>query len=356
MIGMSSIAGFGDDSGIEMDSLGIALEDTTAVPISPQLIQRLIDKQTYLEASIAETCRILSSLRTEQSMLVESIAQLASSVHQLKDSVNRLSAIGMKTGDFEIETRGSAQHTRQVSSSVPASLIRGVWVDQYPLKELPVPFDYLKKLCDATMLPFSPNVKSAVGSALSKYIDQIEDNNRIHETILVVLSDPDHSAIAEMRRLVLQQMKLLGGYLAFMLPFELSSLLNRVRGINIGKFVMSDEVERSSMVKPNSGYGVISPDHMCKGFIMKAVKALKDGGYTRTSCTSLYHALATGGIKTDGSIQPSNLKERDAVVTLTHVPSTPVKTTSLNVSHIPVMSADDMFSPVKHHHSDILNP
>jgi hypothetical protein len=72
-------------------------------------------------------------------------------------------------------------------------------------------------------------------------------------------------------------------------------LLNKTQGINAGNLLSDPIVNEKTMVKPHGGYHRFSQDHMSKANIMKAVKLLRTSGFNKTSCTKLYHALATGG-------------------------------------------------------------
>jgi hypothetical protein len=97
-----------------------------------------------------------------------------------------------------------------------------------------------------------------------------------------------------------------------MLPLAISSILNKVTGINRGKFVMNPNlaINMKTMVRPNDGYGGLGDKFMEATNAMKALNfLLRASGFTKASCTRLYHALSTGGITEDGKLIPSTVKD-----------------------------------------------
>jgi hypothetical protein len=153
---------------------------------STGLLEDVANRQQELEISLSEATRILSSITTEQSKILETLSALQSSVDHLRDSVNTLSATNIGSGNFEVESFGNSQHTRQMSTSVPASLIRGIWYHNNPQTPAPVSFAYLKKLCDAAMGKYPDSCKRKMGASLGKYIDLIDTDNQVHSSILII--------------------------------------------------------------------------------------------------------------------------------------------------------------------------
>jgi len=327
-------------------SIDLHLGDTNVELDNKNGIAELLNRQIEMESSVIELTRAVSSLRTEMTALTELVHGLQTSTDHVKDSLNKLVSLGIMSGNLEVATASSGQYTRQVASSVPAAIIRGIWYDHNPKEPLPVAFTYLKKLCDATMGTFGDNTKREIGSILSKYIDQIESNNQVHGAMLLLMCSNADMAMAEMRRLLLATLKILGTWLAFMLPSNLTSILARVSTMNQGYIIYDSKANSKDMVKPNDGYDRISVSFLDKGPVMKAIKLLNASGFSKANCTQLYHSIATGGVQSDGKIAPSEAKEGTPLLDL--FAPTPTKSASVRVSSsVQSLKLDDIFSPMK---------
>ena len=180
----------------------------------------------HIPALCDDMCAIghLDSVLRQQAIL-DAVSDMARDIKEMRDANNNMCASNIDSGAFEVGSPGSAQNTRGMSTSVPAALIRGVWYDVYPKEPLPVPFKYLKSICDAAMGEFPDGVKNRMGAVLSKYMEQIDGNVKIHEPILIILCRINDRYGAETRSLCMSLTKVLGTHLVFLLPSRLNLVL-----------------------------------------------------------------------------------------------------------------------------------
>jgi len=317
--------------------------------VDTHTLRHTLVPDTAVHNTLIDLTRAVSAMRVEQQALCANLALLQKSVDEMKDNLNAYVAVSTDSGTYQVEDHGTASHTRQVSSGVPAALIRGIWYEHNPGSALPVDFAYLKKICDATFPSFSGNTKRVVGTAMSRYIDQIDHSVGVSSSMLIILSRPNDLDMAEMRRMVLSNINTLGTSLAFMLPFSVSSLLNRVSVINNGKFVLRPQPNTKDMLKEHDGYDRLSDEHRGASNVIKGLKLLKASGYTKSACTKLYNAIATGGVQQDGKLVPSDVKEGRPVTDLgVREPRTDVSSPTKSQSTVRhEFNVDDIFSPIR---------
>ena len=139
--------------------------------------------------------------------------------------------------------------------------------------------------------------------------------------------------------------KIVGTYLAFLLPGKLNSVLNRIDAVNNGKLVLRDNAKPSSMVKPTDGYDRFKSTYIDNVGVRRAIKALKISGFRKNDCAGLYHAISTGRISSDGRLDPTPIKEGTPILSLFPDADTPSK--NVTFSGVPSRNVDDIMSPIK---------
>lgn len=333
---MGDLEGFGDATS---HALGVQTDTSNDAPNESITMALLYAKLEEIHIAVMEESRAASATRTEQATMKKIILSAITKIEAVQDDINSMRALMTVSGDINVDTHPSAVYTRAVSTTIPAAMIRGLWYERNPTVPLPVPFQYLIALCDSVMGEFKGNTKRLIGAALSSYVETLNDNNMVHKPMLLLMCQNNDTNMAEFRRILLDALKILGTHLAFMLPFELSKLLNRITTINAGEFVLNKSEVEKSMLKPHDGYSRIAKEHMEAGKNMKAIKKLRDAKFSRTSCTVLYNAICTGAVESDGKIIPSTAKEGKPVASFL---STPTRVTSVSSADKSISREDRM--------------
>lgn len=110
--------------------------------------------------------------------------------------------------DDIVESQAScSSHTRQVSSTAPACIIRSCWYKHYPQNDLEVTIEYLKSVCDCIFPKLEPRINSLLGSMLSKHIDTYEHNSDIDNHMMMVLYSGQDVVLSEGRNAIIRTLK-----------------------------------------------------------------------------------------------------------------------------------------------------
>ena len=175
-LSMGDLPGFSsnDAASARPSSLGVVSESRPMANPPPDNYSTMLKNQEYMEASIVELTKMMTSMRSTQQAMLTTIGHLSTDIKDMRDANNNMHASNIDSGAFEVELQGNAQNTRGMSTSVPAALIRGAWYDVHPDEPFPVPFKYMKSICDAAMGEFPTGVKSSMGGVLSKCIRDID--------------------------------------------------------------------------------------------------------------------------------------------------------------------------------------
>jgi len=179
------------------------------------MITKVMVNQERMEMATDDVCRMVSSLSMDQSSMQASVMSIKHSMDNLRDSVDSLTVLNIMSGNIDVETHASSAATRAMSTTVLASLIRGLWYDANPTTAFPVAFKYMKSLCDSVMESFPNNTKSAMGASLSRYIEMAENIPDIHNSMLMVICNADDSHACETRHKVIKMIAVLGTHLSF---------------------------------------------------------------------------------------------------------------------------------------------
>jgi hypothetical protein len=199
---------------------------------------------------------------------------LREEIRELKDTTRRTEAIigsqiHTEDGVNAVSHSRDAKNTRRVSSDVVAAVIRSIWHTSMGNEVcLPVDMAYLSKLCDTCFVKMAGDAKSDLGIMLMDQIAAIDSDAAAGSNIIRVLTTTGSTLTATMLRHMLDCIQLLGTTYAFMIPYALSSLLNRVQNFNGNTTVLKPTVDERTMICPHSGYNV-------KGSLVKESRHMK---------------------------------------------------------------------------------
>jgi len=224
------------------------------------------------------------------------MSALEEEVRQLRDVTGRTQAIvgsAVYTDNEACATPHAkdAQVTKKVSSAVVAAVIRSIWYDNMGLN-IPLPLDmkYLSSLCNACFGSMDGASKSNVGVMLTEQIASIDSDANAGSYIIAVLTSTSNVLASNMRKMLLDCIKLLGTTYAFMIPYELAALLNRVTTFSEDKTLLNGSVNETVMVRPHGGYN-IKGDAFTEPRYMKAFIKTTKIGNTKPNATRLCKAI-----------------------------------------------------------------
>jgi hypothetical protein len=314
------------------------------------LIQSLRRELRVAFTSISETNEMVSKQQVIIAMMSNSINQLTKTVDTMANDVqvltNSLNVAIRNQSQDEQDTPKVANNTRQVTSTIPAAVIRGIWYDNRT-DVFPVEFAYLKRLCDATYTRIHPDSKSRLGASLANCISGAEDNVNIHKSILTTICITTTYDNAEMLRVLMEIIEQLGTNIAFLLPSSLSTLLNRVEVLLDTGDVLKDNYDAAKMVRYKQGYDVISTKAITDRRVIKAVRRMVDSKLTKSGGMAIYNALSTNSIALDGKITPAPTSSTPALFMEHESTTTPAKEEAAETSADESFTIDDILSPVK---------
>jgi len=105
-----------------------------------------------LKAMVIDMAHTISSLVNTTETLVQEVCHLKSKVQTIYDSQNAVVAsitnYSISNGNIVASESSSSTHTRQVSTTVPACIIRSFWQRNKPNEDMGVSIKYLRALCD----------------------------------------------------------------------------------------------------------------------------------------------------------------------------------------------------------------
>lgn len=250
---------------------------------------------------VSDTSSQIYNLTTLVKSMSLRMTEMQQEINSLRSIVGRTEAVVSSTIPQESQSQGrDANNTRAVNTRVPAAIITSLWLTHHKGKVFPVKFDYMCRLCAACFGELDTKTRSDIGVSLSFYIDQIGSNGDVGNHILTALSGTQTQAKADMMRNLMGMINLLGTYYAFMLPIELSSLLNRVNNISVGEFILADKADEDSMVCPYGGFNRVAEDVMYDKRITKALGIASKPSHTRMSATKLCKSIESSTIDSDG--------------------------------------------------------
>jgi uncharacterized coiled-coil protein SlyX len=311
------------------------------------LIQSLRRELRVAFTSISETNEMVSKQQVNIATMSNSMNQLTKTVDTMANDVQVLTnSLNVAIRNQSQDTPRTANNTRQVTSTIPAAVIRGIWYDNRT-DVFPVELAYLKRLCDATYTRIDPDSKSRLGASLANCISGAEDNVNIHKSILTTICITTTYNNAEMLRVLMEIIEQLGTNIAFLLPSSLSTLLNRVEVLLDTGAVLKDNYDAAKMVRYKQGYDVISTKAITDTRVIKAVRRMVDSKLTRSGGMAIYNTLSTNSIAPDGKITPAPTSSTRALFTEHESTTTPPKEEAAETSADESFTIDDILSPVK---------
>jgi hypothetical protein len=287
-------------------------DDIGALSLSNQM-PSLVTQIGDVKGMVTDMAHQVSSIRGLITNLQQELAFMKEKMQQISDNVQGVKAAGevglhlygtSVTSDEDTSERSghkSSVHTKQVSSTVPACVIRSCWYKHYN-KEMPVTMEYLKKLCDAVCPTLDTSVKSELGIRLRTYIDNHDSNVEIGNSMLLVLSDSNDVTASDGRRAILGLLKGLGTKFAFMLPKSMSELLGRVDVIHTGVIVMATKNASDGVIGLGSGYDIMAEKVINRPRVFMGLKSLAKSNPTNQDIKYFLNAIRQGYIDDKGKI------------------------------------------------------
>ena len=280
------------------------------------IIKKLMDLGVVTSASssaILETKNMVIDLAHNISTLNETVAALKEenvrlvakmqAVSDKQDTVVTATSTYDRSIDDILETESkSSTHTRQVSSTVPACIIRSFWYKHNPDTDMGVDMKYLRPLCDSVFPKLESQVKSQLGVLLSKHIDNYEHNVNVGDNMMMVLCSKTDVTLSDGRIAIIRTMRLLGTSYAFMLPRALACLLSRVEvmdncAVRIVKAPRMDEI-----IGLGEGYDVVATKLIDQPKVRKGIKRLNSSNATKATIKSFIKCIAAGRVQNDGKM------------------------------------------------------
>ena len=138
-IQMGNITALGSQLDTYYDPLGQDLEADSDLSNTEKA--QMIGFMQRQESTMMELTRMIANQAITESRLVDDIREIKEGVSANGQSILSLRVAIQYSGDLDVEKHGGGQYTRQVSTSVPAGLIRGLWYEENPNRPQPVPFN-----------------------------------------------------------------------------------------------------------------------------------------------------------------------------------------------------------------------
>ena len=239
------------------------------------------------------------------------------------------------------DSKSTARSTTIVLYTVCAIAIKALWAHKMEDVDIPVPLDYLKKVCDATCKFYDTDVRRPLGVLFSTVI---ATGAETPITMICGIMGSGHSKASIMRSVCLDVMGKLSSTHAFLIPRSLVEFLGRVETINKkGNFVMSEsyDVEKlayapGELLKSKSTSEITQPRNMT--YVKNAqIKTRTDarkvannikGGYVQKGGT--VNIVSTPGIDIHELLGRANDRIKD--VDPSTLPKTPRNKSSTNRS------------------------
>jgi len=229
----------------------------------------------------------------------QQIMFLTQQMDNLMSKVGRTEAIVSNTIQEQVEEVKKGTDTRQVSDRVPAAIIVSLW-HKYNTALLPVKFKYLTDLCGICFGTMDPGMKSDMGISLRMYLSDIDISTNTGSTMMTSICTSASKSSIEMKRHLLDTITRLGTIYAFMLPFELSSLLNRVENITGDEFLLRASPDEKTMVHPHGGFNMVSTAFMYEKRIIRAMKNACNTGHNKHKAIALCKHIENHSIDEEG--------------------------------------------------------
>lgn len=300
----------GDDLGHDRDpeSTDIEGRDTRLEVNVPERLDDVFRVCSDTNSQVGSLIGLIKALSARMITLEEQVKQLKNVTGRTEAMVGSVTYSG--DGSPEATHARDAQNTKKVGSLVVAAVIRSVWHNNKGTDvPLPVDMKYLSKLCDGCFPNMDGKDKSDVGIMLTDQIASIEGDANAGNNIVAVLTSVPNVLASNMIRHLLECIKLLGTIYAFMLPYDLSALLNRVNVLNQGVVVLNDKIDENSMVRPHGGFN-IKGQRMSEARFIKAFNNTVKLGNKRFDATRLCKCIENNMVSGDGTFTgvPSNAK------------------------------------------------
>jgi hypothetical protein len=261
------------------------------------------DLQT-VKAMMIDMAHGLNRLINTTQTLVDEVSNLKSKIQTIYEKQDAVvaSTTNFNTSGDNIVTQqmASSSHTRQVSTTVPACIIRSCWQNNNPNEDMGVTIKYLRSLCDCVFPPLASKVKSDLGIILSRHIDGYEDISTAGDNMLIILCNANENVLADGKVAITKTMKLLGTKYAFMLPRRLSDLLSRVDSIRDGKVMMVAAPNTKDIIGAGQGYDLVSPNLIDTPKVMKGLKAMHSTSPNNATIRTFMNCIKTGGLDANG--------------------------------------------------------
>jgi hypothetical protein len=233
-------------------------------------------------------------------------------MRQLKDTTRRTEAVigSQMHGEDGVDTTNhskDAKNTRKVSSDGVAAVIRSIWHNNIGDQVcLPVSMEYLSKLCDACFVKMAGDAKSNIGIILMDQVAAIESDTAAGNNIIRVLTSTGTILTATMLRHMLDCINLLGTTYAFIVPYELSALLNRVQLFNGNAATLRSVADEHTMIGAHDGYNVKGP-RLNDARYIKALHITVSLGNKPADAKRLCRCIRDNLVSKDGTMSiPSN--------------------------------------------------
>jgi hypothetical protein len=205
-----------------------------------------------VKAMVIDMAHVVSRLVDTTQTLIAEITHLKSKIQTIYEKqdavVASITNFDANGSNIVTQEGPSSSHTRQVSTTVPACVIRSCWQYNNSNEVMGVTMKYLRALCDCVFPPLPHKVKSDLGIILSKHIDSYENMSNAGDNMLMILCNTNGNVFSDAKVAIVKTMKLLGTKYAFMLPKGLSDLLSHVDSIRDGKVMMVAMPDTKEMV------------------------------------------------------------------------------------------------------------
>lgn len=279
------------------------------------IISKMMGIVTTLDRStgdIQDIKNMLIDTAHSVSNLVQTVEVLSKEVSHLKSKLQEVyekqDTVIASTSNFDTEAGGtdvelqnaSGIHTRQVSSTVPACIIRSCWYKSTNKSDMGVTMKYLKALCNCVFPSLGPQVKSELGIMLSRHIDAHENNSLAGDNMMMVLCGDNNVTLSEGRMAIIRCMKLLGTKYSFMLPSELSTMLAKVDSMREGVVVFGRLSDPNDIMFAGQGYDLVSLKLIDQPKVRKGLKRLHLSNPNKTAIRTFLKSIKEGTLDNDG--------------------------------------------------------
>ena len=331
----------GEDLGRDEEDVGNTLEISAAQRIHD--IFMVCSNTNSQVSSLIELVKVLCTRMTNIETRLSTVESALGRANAIIGSV-----IPDENGDDMAPAR-DGQNTAKIKTDVMYAVIRSIW-QQENKTVIPIGKPYLSRVCSACFPDLAKGQQSDLGILLSHQIGTIDTDLNSGSNIVLTLTSSNNTLNAAMLHAMLIVIKLLGTVYAFMLPIELSQLLNRVVLFRDNGVQLRDTIDESAMVRPRGGYNVAKKMFEATS-TTKALAKMVNLGNKKSDAKRLCTAVEQSLVGADGTLQgtPSKAKPSQFSTLFQHrnMQSDTTPTTSSGTNAQCAVTLDDMMTPRK---------